>query len=62
MKFKPISYDAIAKLFETMKTYNSLTTQLILGAGATAYGKIKKNYCQNFSALNDIFIFTHRFT
>jgi len=41
-KFNYIGMDTIGKLFEIIKLYNSYTTQLVLGAGAIAFGKIKK--------------------
>jgi len=42
LKFSSIESESISKLFEILKFYNSYSIQLILGAGATTFGKVKK--------------------
>jgi len=41
-RFKYIGLDAISKAFETIKTYNSYSMQLVLEAGAITFGKVPR--------------------
>jgi len=41
-QFKYIGLDAISKLFEMVKSYNSYSLQLVLEAGAISFGKIPR--------------------
>ena len=41
-QFKYIGLDAISKLFEMIKSYNSYSLQLVLEAGAISFGKIPR--------------------
>ncbi|KAM3147169.1 Vacuolar protein sorting-associated protein 54 [Paramecium bursaria] len=47
--FNTITFDMVQKLFETMNQFNSQQQQLILGAGAVAFGKMKTISAKNLA-------------